>query len=173
MSASPSVDQRKAALRVLQVLHQILAPCFFGNKYIPSLADLDPSTQTAFKNAVLDGSLVAIRAFNEFLGSRKCPDDLNQSDFAGLISAPQFLSKTDNKALHQTVAHLSKSYLDTDQAFPLKKYLLDALPTMISFCKFLETSSIPFSPREKQYVSDSLTMFVKLKVTWELAPSKP
>jgi hypothetical protein len=173
MSASPQVDQRKAGLRVLQVFQQMVAPCFFGEQYLPGLASLPADAQTAFKNAILDGSLVAIRAFNEFLGNRKLPDDLNQIDFGGFVAAPQFLSQADKTALHKTVAHLSKSYLDTEQPFPLKKYLLAALPVMISFCQFLETSQLGFSPQEMNYVSDSRTIFQKIETDLKKPPINP
>src|SRR5208282_57189 len=97
------VDQRKAALRVLQVLQQIAAPRFFTSKYVPGLEELHPDVRNAFTNAVVDGSLVAIRAFNEFLiPKKKYPDDLHWSDFPGFAQQVQFLSVDSNKELHKS-----------------------------------------------------------------------
>jgi len=78
MAKTTSIDIRKAALRVLQALQQMVARCFFNERFIPGLKRLPPDSVTAFTNAIVDGSLVSIRAFNEFLErSKKYADDLN------------------------------------------------------------------------------------------------
>lgn len=122
MASTPSfIDQRKAALRVMQLLQQMVAPRFFTPEHFPGLGDLHEDVANAFKNAVLDGGLVATRAFNEFLSSnKKYPDDLNWSDFPGLAQSAQFLPAATSKELHKAVAHLSIRYIETEVAFPVK-----------------------------------------------------
>jgi hypothetical protein len=164
MAKTTSIDVRKAALRVLQALQQMVAPCFFNERFIPGLKRLPPDAKTAFTNAIVDGSLVSIRAFNEFLESpKKHPDNLNCGDFPGFTHPGKILTSSERTELHKKVAHLSTIYLDTEQAFPFKKYLKAALPIMISFCDYLLKQPTLFDKAEMEYIAGTRESFLLLQ----------
>jgi hypothetical protein len=148
MSTKPSTEQLQQSIHVIcKVIGQI--PCFHLFEYFVARRFAATESETALRamihNAALDSSLISLRCFNEFFGSRRQKDDIRADDFSGVVMEP-FLPADDATAINKYLAHITvvRSDIVTKPWF-LDDLVLLGLHQGIAFLSTLEKNFPPLT----------------------------
>jgi hypothetical protein len=136
-------DYPHAARRVLGTINQMFATYFWKTALQPRF-EQDPDLRLpsiALENATVESSLIAIRAFDDFVQSnRNRPDDLIASDFHFLAITGHGISASERTRINKQIAHLTKIDLSSErQGFSYRESLAAVVPAAISFCEYVTT----------------------------------
>lgn len=147
-------DYPNAARRVLNAINQMFA-VYFWKTALKSKFEADEDLRLpsiAFDNATVESSLIAIRAFDDFIQSKKkSADDLVANDFDHLSLSGQGICSLERTKINKQIAHLTTIDLSSDrQGYSYHQSLEAVLPAAIAFCEYVAT--------ELSYCS-SLTIF--------------
>ena len=153
-------DHPHAAHRVLNTVNQMFAVYFWKtalkrrfkddeNLFLPSIA---------VENATVESSLLAIRAFDDFIKSnKKYLNELVASDFENLALNGRGICSFERKKINKQIAHLTTIDLSSDsQGYSYRQSLEVVLPSAIAFCdyvsreEFADSSLVCFADDTKE-----------------------
>jgi hypothetical protein len=134
-------DYPNAARRVLNTVNQMFVVYFWKTVFMPRFEGADqlhlPSI--ALENATVESSLIAIRAFDDFIKSnKKHPDDLVAIDFPFLSLSGNGICNLERVKINKQIAHLTTIDLSSNsQTYSYRKSLGAVIPAAIKFCEYV------------------------------------
>jgi hypothetical protein len=136
-------DYPQAARRVLSTVSQMFA-VYFWKTALKSRFEANEDLRLpsiALENATVESSLIAIRAFDDFIQSKKNhADDLVASDFDHLALSGQGICRLERTKINKQIAHLTTIDLSSDrQGYSYRQSLEAVLPAAIAFCEYVAT----------------------------------
>jgi hypothetical protein len=173
-------DYPHAARRVLNTISQMFAVYFWKTALKPRFEveeDLRlPSI--ALENATIESSLIAIRAFDDFIQSKRThTDDLVATDFEHLSLSGKGINVQERTKINKQIAHLTTIDLSSDRhGYSYRESLDVVLPAAISFCDYVakELSHDPslkiFATETKKVCKMILSTYVNKPEAQQAAP---
>ncbi len=132
-----------AARRVLNCINQMFAVYFWKTAIQPRLLkhdDLD-TPYLALENSTVESSLLAIRAFDDFVrNTRNRADDLLASDFPGYSPISSGIDPAERTKINKQIMHLTHLDLEAAvQGYSYRDTLARLVPVAIAFCDHVIT----------------------------------
>jgi len=163
-------DYPHAARRVLNAVSQMFA-VYFWKTALKSRFEADEDLRLpsiALENATVESSLIAIRAFDDFIQSKKNrPDDLVATDFEHLSITGQGICDSERTKINKQIVHLTTIDLSSDrQGYSYRQSLEAVLPAAIAFCVYVakelssDSSLAKFAAETKEVCESIKTNYV-------------
>lgn len=134
-------DYPHASRKVLNVIHQMFAVYFWRTRLSKRFEQDEDLRETiiAFENGMVESSLIAMRAFDDFAQSRRShTDDLAAEDFVGLSLQTTGIAVDERSRINKHIAHLTHLDLTTqEQSYSYKNSLSAIVPAAIEFCDYV------------------------------------
>lgn len=151
-------DYPHAARRVLNTINQMFAAYFWTIALRPRFEVEEglhlPSI--AIENATVESSLISIRAFDDFIQSKKKKtDDLVAINFDKLSLSGQGICIQERIKINKQIAHLTTIDLSSDRQDYSYRQSLDAvLPAAILFCDYV-AKELSHDPSLKLFATET------------------
>jgi hypothetical protein len=125
-------------------------------------------------NAVLDSTLVNLRALHDFSGppNPKFPDGMHALQYGYTNTASPLLDKEAKWASNKRLAHLSWDRLEAYPGHFVYMYILAALDRMVPFLEFLRSQFLTSCDPEYAAVSKSLMELTAVRQRWPMEISR-
>ncbi len=158
-----------AARRVLNGINQFLTIYFWKTALQPRLPQ-DPDLDlpyVALENACIDSSMVAMRAFEDFVSSnRRYQTDLIAGDFPGLTLSTTGLPSDERNKINQHIAHLTHLDLEHDtRSYGYRACLAAIITPAIEFCDHVVTT-IPDEQNLHEFARGTKTVCEAVRDTY-------